>query len=98
MILKASWAELKIKINNTKNDVTSTVKLALHQDLQDLVLKTSNRQVKEDGIKRFYLWRSIMKAVTFYFRNLESTQSIRRFVLPFLIFMVDLTFGKILNI
>ena len=39
-----------------------------------------------------------MKAVTFYFRNLEPTQSLRRFVLPFLTFMVDLTFGKILNI
>ena len=39
-----------------------------------------------------------MKAVTFYFRNLESTQSLHRFVLHFLLFMVDLTFGKILNI
>ena len=39
-----------------------------------------------------------MKAVTFYFRNLEPTQSLQRFVLPFLTFMVDVTFGKILNI
>ena len=39
-----------------------------------------------------------MKAVTFYFRNLEPTQSLHRFVLPFLTFMVDLTFGKILNV
>ena len=39
-----------------------------------------------------------MKAVTFYFRNLEPTQSLRRFVLPFLTLMVDQTFGKILNI
>ena len=39
-----------------------------------------------------------MKAVIFYFRNLEPTQSLHRFVLPFLTFMVDLTFGKILNI
>ena len=36
-----------------------------------------------------------MKAETFYFRNLERTQSLHRFVLPFLILMVDLTFGKI---
>ena len=39
-----------------------------------------------------------MKTVTFYFRNLEPTQSLQRFVLPFLTFMVDLTFGKILSI
>ena len=39
-----------------------------------------------------------MKAVIFYFRNLEPTQSLHRFVLPFLTFMVDLTFDKILNI
>ena len=39
-----------------------------------------------------------MKAVTFYFRNLDPTQSFRQFVWPFLTFMVDLAFGKILNI
>ena len=39
-----------------------------------------------------------MKAITFYFRNLELTQSVHRFVLPFLTFMVDLTFGNILNV
>ena len=39
-----------------------------------------------------------MKAVTFYVWNLEPTQSLHRFALPFLTFMVDLTFGKILNI
>ena len=38
-----------------------------------------------------------MKAVTFYFRNLEPTESSRRFALPFLTFIVNLTFGKILN-
>ena len=39
-----------------------------------------------------------MKAVKFYFRNLEPTQSLQRFVLSFLTFMEDLTFEKILNI
>ena len=38
-----------------------------------------------------------MKAVTFYFWNLKSTPNLHIFVLPFLTFMVDLTFGKILN-
>ena len=39
-----------------------------------------------------------MKSVTFYFRNLEPTQGLHRFVLSFCItFMVDLTLGKILN-
>ena len=84
--------------NNGKNDVTSTVRLALHQNLQDLILKTPNRQVREGGSKRFYTWRIIMKAVAFYFRNLELTQNLRRFVLPFSTFMVNLTFGKILDI
>ena len=39
-----------------------------------------------------------MKAVTFYFENLEPAQNLYRFVLPFFPFVVDLTFGKILNI
>ena len=39
-----------------------------------------------------------MKAVTFYFWNLEPTQSLHIFVLPFLTFMKDLALGKILNI
>ena len=39
-----------------------------------------------------------MKAVTFYFRNLEPNQGLYRFKLSFLTFMTDLTFGKILNI
>ena len=39
-----------------------------------------------------------MKAVTFCFSNLEPTESLHRFLISFAIFMVDLTFGKILNI
>ena len=39
-----------------------------------------------------------MKAVTFYFENLEPTACLYRFGLAFLPFTVDLTFGKILNI
>ena len=39
-----------------------------------------------------------MKAVTFYFQNLEPNLCLYRFVLAFLPFIVDLTFGKILNI
>ena len=38
-----------------------------------------------------------MKAVTFYFENLEPTPYIYRFVLAFLLFIVDATYGKILN-
>ena len=39
-----------------------------------------------------------MRAVTLFFWNLKPTQSIHRFALPFLTYMVDLTFGKIFNI
>ena len=38
-----------------------------------------------------------MKTVTCYFSNLDPSSSLYRFVLPFLPFMVDLSFGKILN-
>ena len=39
-----------------------------------------------------------MRAVTSYFWNLELNPSLHRLVLPFLPFMVDLAFDKILNI
>ena len=39
-----------------------------------------------------------MKAVTFYFWNLELTPSLHRLVLPFLPYMMDLIFSKTLNI
>ena len=46
----------------------------------------------------FKLGRSLMKAVTSYFLNLRPPdKSFHRFVLSFLIFMMDLTFGRILN-
>ena len=38
-----------------------------------------------------------MKAVTFYFWNMESSPNLYRFVQHFLPFTVDLAFGKILN-
>ena len=38
-----------------------------------------------------------MKAVTFYFKNLEPTPCLYRFVSAFLLFVVDLTFVKILR-
>ena len=41
-----------------------------------------------------YIWRNIMKAVAFFFKNLEPTQSLQRFVFPFVTFMVDLAFGN----
>ena len=39
-----------------------------------------------------------MKAITFYFQNLEPDLCLYRFVLAFLPFIVDLIFGKILNV
>ena len=48
------------------------------------------------GSRRRYIWRNNNKSVAIYFRNLEH--SLHRFVMPFLTFMVDLAFGKILNI
>ena len=44
-MLKALQADLKIKTNNAKSHVMSTLTLALHEDLQDLILilKTPNK-------------------------------------------------------
>ena len=57
------------------------------------------RQTQEQygGSRRRYIWRN-NKLVAIYFRDLDYSQSLHRFVMPFLTFMVDLTFGKILNI
>ena len=50
-------------------------------------------------VERSYIWRDIMKEVTFYFLYLELNLWLYRFVLySFLTFIVDLTFSKILNI
>ena len=49
-------------------------------------------------INKSYTWRDAMKVVTFYFWNLEPTPYLYRSELAFLPFIVDLTFGKILNI
>ena len=40
----------------------------------------------------------LFNVIIFYFTNLEPTQSLHKSVLPFLTFMVDLTFGKILDV
>ena len=53
---------------------------------------------QRDGSGRSYKWRDIMKAVTFYFQNLQPNLCLYRFVLAFLPFIMDLTFGKILTI
>ena len=59
-----------------------------------------------------YFWRfqtkehiPRVKTAIFYFRNLDPTQNLHRYILPLLTFIVplltfivDLTFGKILNI
>ena len=50
-MLKALWAELKIKTNNAKNDVTSTVRLELHQ-----TYKSEKVEVK-DSTYGETLWR-----------------------------------------
>ena len=39
-----------------------------------------------------------MKAVRFYFKNIEPNLCLYRLIIAFLPFIVDLTFGKILNI
>ena len=43
-------------INNAKNDAMSTLRLALHQDLQDLILKTPNRQGSHDDGDELLSW------------------------------------------
>ena len=72
----------------------STVNLALHKDL---ILKTPKGEVRSVMEENSYIWKDDMKAVTFCFWNLEPTPCLYRFGLAFLSFIVDPTFGKILN-
>ena len=59
---------MKIKTKTAKYGVTSTVSLTLHKDL---TLKTPKRDAKNkgkfEGSEKSYIWRDIMKTVTFYF-------------------------------
>ena len=67
-----------------------------------LILKTPSTKARKAlwkyGVALVLLWSSNTEAVTVYFRNLEPIQRLCRFVLHFLLFMVYLRFGKILNI
>ena len=73
----------------------SIVNLALHKDLK---LKHQREQSDQSHhSEKSYIWGDIMKAVAFYFQNLELNLCLYIFVLAFLPFIVDLTFGKILN-
>ena len=79
----------KIKPNNAKNDVTPTVKLAIHKDLtfEDTKQTSQNRVVvvKEPRhMEKHYEGSNIL------FWNLEPTPSLHRFVLTFLPFIMDL--------
>ena len=79
-----------------KNGVTSTVTLTLQEYF--FLRYQRGKLDYSDGSKKSYIWKDVMKAVTFYFENLEPTACLYRFGLAFLPFTVDLTFGKILNI
>ena len=50
-----------------------------------------------DGSKESYLRKDVMKAVKFYFQNLDPTPCFYRFGSAFLPFIADLTFGKDLD-
>ena len=52
--------------------------------------------IKQKSLKKHL--KKTINAVAFYFRNLEYSQSLQRFILSFLTFIVDLTFVKILNV
>ena len=57
------------------------------------------KEVEVDGGEKSYIWRDIMKALTFYFYILQPNLCLYRFALAFLLFIVvDLTFDKMLNI
>ena len=96
-MLKSPWADVKIKTKNAKNGVTLTVNLAL---LKDLVLKTPKREVRLEWGK----WKKLDMESHYegshivFLESRTQSMSLYRFVLAFLPFIVDLTFGKILNI
>ena len=55
-------------------------------------------QIRVMEVKKSYIWRDSVKAVTVYFQNLEPNVFFYRFALAFLPFIADLIFGKVLNI
>ena len=90
---------MKIKTKNAKNGVTSTVNLTLHKDL---ILKTPKQREKSD---RLELWKSKKLHMEKHYEGsnilfLESTvhSMSLQICISFFKTLVDLTFGKILNV
>ena len=87
---------MNIKTKNAKNGVTSTVTLALQKDL---ILKTPKKETRLE----WWEWKKLHMERHYegsHILILESRTQymLYRSALAFLPFMVDLTFGKILNI
>ena len=84
---------MKIKTKNAKKWRNVYRKFGITQRFN--IEDTKERsQIRVMEVKKSYIWRDIMQEVTF----LEPNLCLYRFVLAFLPFIVDLTFGKILNI
>ena len=88
---------MKIKTKNAKNGVTSALNLALDKDL---ILKTPKREVKLERWKgkKLHMERHYEGSHILFLESRAQSMFLHRFVLAFLPFIVDLTFGKILNI
>ena len=58
---------MKIKTKNAKNGVMSTINLALHIQRFNIEDTKERSQIRVMEVKESYMWRDIMKAVTFCF-------------------------------
>ena len=55
-------------------------------NIEDAKAKREVKYIRVTEIKKGYIWRTIMKAVTFYFYNLEPTSCLSRSVSAFALY------------
>ena len=87
---------MKIKTKNAKNGVMSTVNLALHKDL---LLKTPKREVRLEWwkSKKLHMERHYEGSHILFLES-RAQSIVLQIYISILPFIVDLKFGKILNI
>ena len=89
---------MKIKTKKCKKWRYAYRKFSIKQRFNIEGTSKERSQIRIMEVKKSYILRDIMTAVTFYFWNPEPTPCFYRFLLFLLPFIVDLTFDKILNI
>ena len=88
---------MKIKTKNAKNGVMSTVNLALHIQRFNIEDTKERSQIRVMEVKKLHKERHYEGSHILFIES-RAQSCIYRFVLAFLPFILDVRFGKILNI